>query len=230
MEFNGFKEDGIKFLDEIKENNNKLWFEANRTRWKELILEPNIAYVEEMGEHLIALAPLINARPKVAGSLFKIYRDVRFSKDKTPIKTKIGVIFWQGSAHRMQSACFYMQYKSDEVLIATGIRVFKSELLKAYREYIKIEKNAQALDEILQNLKEQKLKGLEPHYKRYPQGFKSDDKYAYLSLYNGLFAYTTYKPNKTFFSKNIINKNFKFYDNTRELFEWLYEFTLYVKE
>lgn len=230
MQFTGFKQEGLDFLDEIEINNNKVWFEANRHRWKEHILEPNIAYVEEMGEHLIALAPLINARPKVAGSLFKIYRDVRFSKDKTPIKTKIGVMFWQGSSHRMQSACFYMQYKSHEVLIATGIRVFKTELLRAYREYIKVEKNAQALHNILQDLKEKNFEGFEPHYKRYPQGFKEEDKYSYLSLYNGLFAYSTYKPNKTFLSKNVINKHFKFYDNTRELFEWLYDFTLYTKE
>ena len=223
MKFDGFKIDGLKFLDEIEENNNKVWFENNRHRWEKLILEPNKAYVEEMGEHLIALAPFIKAQPKVSGSLFKIYRDTRFSHDKTPIKTKIGIMFWQGTAHRMQCPSFYMQYKANEIFVATGIRIFKTELLKIYREYIKVEKNAKALHEIIEALKEKKLLLQEPHYKRLPQGFDKENKYSYLSLYNGIFIYKTFKPNKTFLSKNIINYNFKFYEATLDLFNFLDE-------
>ena len=230
MQFTGFKREALSFLDEIAQNNTKEWFENNRHRWEEHILQPNKAYVEEMGEHLIALAPRIHAVPKVAGSLFKIYRDVRFSKDKTPIKTKIGIMFWQGSAHRMQCPCFYMQYRSHEVFIATGIRVFKTALLKSYREYIKEEKHAKALHEILQSYKDKGIVVPEPHFKRLPLGFDKESPYAYLALYNGLFVHTTFKPNKTFLSKRIINKNFKFYDSTHELFDWLYDFTLKAKE
>ena len=221
MVFDGFKEDALKFLDEIKENNNKVWFENNRHRWEELILEPNKAYVEEMGEHLIALAPFIRAEPKVSGSLFRIYRDTRFSKDKTPIKTKIGIMFWQGTAHRMQSPCFYMQYKTQEIFVATGIRTFKTDLLKQYREYIKDERNAKALHEILEDLKTKGITIGEPHYKRIPAGFDKQSPYVYLSQYNGLFVFKTFKPNKTFFSTRIINYNFKFYDSTIALFNWL---------
>lgn len=221
MVFEGFKEDALTFLDEIKENNNKVWFEQNRHRWEELILKPNKAYVEEMGEHLIALAPFIKAEPKVAGSLFRIYRDTRFSKDKTPIKTKIGIMFWQGTAHRMQSPCFYMQYKVKEIFIATGIRIFKTELLKKYREYIKTDRNAKALHDILEDLKTKGITIDEPHYKRVPAGFDKENQYTYLSQYNGLFVYKTFKPNKTFFSARIINYNFKFYDSTIALFNWL---------
>ncbi|PKN14525.1 MAG: TIGR02453 family protein, partial [Deltaproteobacteria bacterium HGW-Deltaproteobacteria-24] len=100
--FTGFSKEGLDFLDQIKENNNKVWFENHRHIWEETILKPNVAYVEEMGEHLIALAPFIKALPKVSGSLFRIYKDTRFSHDKTHIKTKIGILFWQGSSHRMQ--------------------------------------------------------------------------------------------------------------------------------
>jgi uncharacterized protein (TIGR02453 family) len=221
--FLGFTQEGLDFLDQIKENNNKVWFENNRHIWEETILKPNIAYVEEMGEHLIALAPFIKALPKVSGSLFRIYKDTRFSHDKTPIKTKIGILFWQGSSHRMQSASFYMHYTSSEVFVATGIRTFKPPLLKKYREYIKNEKNAQALHMILEKYHKVGIKVVQPHFKRYPQGFNKEDPYSYLSLYNAMYAYTSYKPNKTFLSKNVINKHFKFYDNTHELFDWVYK-------
>ncbi|MFA7084724.1 MAG: DUF2461 domain-containing protein [Arcobacteraceae bacterium] len=221
--FTGFTQEGIAFLEQIEQNNTKIWFEDNRHIWEETILKPNIAYVHEMGEHLIALAPFINALPKVSGSLFRIYRDVRFSNDKTPIKTKIGIMFWQGTAHRMQCASFYMSYTPTLVFVATGIRMFKPPLLKKYREYIKIEKNAKALHTILEKLHEKKIKIVDPHFKRYPTEFDKEDKYAYLSLYNTMYAYTTFKPNKTFFSPKIIDKNFKFHNETVELFDWLYE-------
>jgi len=224
--FLGFSQKGLDFLDQIKDNNTKVWFEEHRHIWEETILKPNIAYVEEMGEHLIALAPFIKALPKVSGSLFRIYRDVRFSNDKTPIKTKIGILFWQGNTHRMQSASFYMHYTSSEVFVATGIRSFKPPLLKKYREYIKNEKNAQNLHTVLEKLHQKGIKTVEPHFKRFPQGFKEEDKYAYLSQFNAMYAYTTFKPNETFKSTKIINKNFKFYEETQELFNWLYEMTM----
>ncbi|PKN14462.1 MAG: hypothetical protein CVU67_05530 [Deltaproteobacteria bacterium HGW-Deltaproteobacteria-24] len=116
-----------------------------------------------------------------------------------------------------------MHYTSSEVFVATGIRAFKPPLLKKYREYIKNEKNAQALHAILEKYHKVGIKVVQPHFKRYPQGFKEEDKYAYLSQYNAMYAYTTCKPNKTFLSSKIINKNFKFYQETLELFEWLYE-------
>ena len=226
MQFNGFKQEGLDFLDQIKANNTKVWFEDHRHIWEETILKPNVAYVEEMGEHLIALAPFIKALPKVSGSLFRIYRDIRFSNDKTPIKTKIGILFWQGNTHRMQSASFYMHYTSSEVFVATGIRSFKPPLLKKYRAYIQNEQHAQSLDAILKKYEKAGINVVEPHFKRLPVNFNEENPYAYLSRFNSLYAYTTFKPNKTFLSEKIIDKNFAFYDSTLELFTWLYEMTI----
>ncbi len=137
MKFDGFKKEGIKFLDDLSKNNTKVWFETNRHIWEKNILEVNKDFVEDMGETLQILVATIKAIPKASGSLFKIYRDVRFSKDKTPMKSKVGFIFWQGLAHRMSSSCFYMQYTKEVYYVASGIRVFKTPLLKTYRAYIK---------------------------------------------------------------------------------------------
>ena len=136
MQFNGFQKEGIDFLKNLSVNNTKEWFEDHRHIWQKTIQEPNISFIEDMGETLQILVPNIKFNPKVSASLFKIYRDVRFSKDKTPMKSKIGLLFWQGSGHRMQSSSFYMHYTKDEYFIASGIRGFKPPLLKTYREYI----------------------------------------------------------------------------------------------
>ncbi len=230
MAFSGFKKEGIKFLEDLKENNTKVWFENNRHIWEEHILRPNVDFIEEMGETLQILVPTIKAKPKVSGSLFKIYRDVRFSKDKTPMKDKIGILFWQGLAHRMQSSSFYIFYDINQYYIATGIRSFKAPLLKTYREYIKNEARRIELHNILEELKTKGYYFPEPKYKRLPLGFKEDDKYAYLSLYNAIFSYKTYELDEVFFTEDIVSKTFNIYQDMYELQQWLYELTLSVEE
>ena len=227
MQFVGFKKEGLKFLDEILINNSKEWLDDHRELYEKLIVEPNKAYVEEMGEHLQILVPTINAIPKINKSLFKIYRDARYHP-LDPIKTRIGIIFWQGGGHRMQSSSFYMHYDSQEVFVATGIRSFKPELLSAYREYIKSEENRKTLHLILERLKAKGYLVPEPHYKRLPQGFDREDRHSYLAKYRAIYTFTTYSPNSEFCSSKVIEKNFKLYEEMLPLQEWVYELTLTV--
>jgi len=227
MQFMGFKKDGLKFLDKILINNSKEWLDDNREEYEKLIVEPNKAYVEEMGEHLQILVPTINAIPKINKSLFKIYRDARYHP-LDPIKTRIGIIFWQGGGHRMQSSSFYMHYDSQEVFVATGVRNFKPELLNAYREYIKDERKREELHNILEVLQSKGYSIPKAHYKRLPQGFNQDDKYSYLSKYRAMYVFQTYEPNREFCSAKIIEKNFKLYEEMLPLQEWVYALTLTV--
>ncbi len=230
MTFNGFKKEGIKFLEQLELNNTKVWFENNRHIWEEHILRPNVAFVEEMGETLEILVPTIKAKPKVSGSLFKIYRDTRFSKDKTPMKDKIGIIFWQGHAHRMQSASYYFFFNTQMYYIATGIRTFKPPLLKAYRKYIQNKTNAMNLHNILEDIKQKGYQLPEPKYKRLPQGFKEEDEYSYLSKYNAIFGFQTYEIDDTFYKEEIVEKAFQVFQDMDELRQWLYELTLTVED
>jgi len=227
MQFKGFKKEALDFLEKLTVNNSKEWLDTHREEYETLIVEPNKLYVEEMGEHLQILVPTINAIPKVNKSLFKIYRDARYHP-LDPIKTRIGIIFWQGGGHRMQSSSFYMHYDAQEVFVATGIRNFKPELLRAYRAYIKNEQRRESLHIILEALK---LKGYslpELHYKRLPHGFDGNDKYSYLAQYKAMYVFTTYLPNHEFYSEKVIEKNFKLYEAMLPLQEWVYALTLTV--
>lgn len=224
--FKGFPKQALKFLDEIVINNSKEWLDANRDRYEKYIVAPNRAYVTEMGEHLQILVPTINAIPKTNKSLFRIYRDARYHLTD-PIKTRIGVIFWQGQTHRMQSSSFYMHYDSHEVFVATGIRNFKPPLLATYREYIQNEQRRRELHKIFKGLKKKGYQLPEPAYKRYPRDFDKDEPYAYLALYKSVYAFTTFVPDEVFHSEQIIDKNFKIYEEMMELQEWVYALTLY---
>jgi uncharacterized protein (TIGR02453 family) len=228
-QFNGFHKDTIKFLNQIQQNNNKIWFENHKQDYIDIIKIPSQAYINEMGEHLIALVPSIKAVAKVGGSLFRIYRDIRYSKDKTPLKSKIGFLFWQGNSHRMQSASFYMHYDSVEIFYATGIRNFKPPLLKAYREYIKNSKNAKKLDDIFKNLLAKGYKIPDAHFKRYPNGFKEENEYSYLSLLNAVYAYKIFPIDNIFFTnEEFIDRGYNIYEDMLDLHNWVYELTLNV--
>jgi len=229
MVFTGFPKEGISFLSEILQNNTKTWFEANRERYKHLIFEPNCAFVEEMGEHLQILVPTIHAIPKVNKSLFKIYRDSRFHPAE-PIKSRIGILFWQGGGHRMQSSSFYMHYASDELFWAAGIRNFKPPLLSAYRAYIQNPQHREALHQILETLKAKGYQIPEPHYKRCPRNMICSDTYSYLYRYHAMYSYQKSIPDRLFHSPTIVDKSFGYYQDMFPLQQWVYHLTLYQKE
>lgn len=226
MQFDGFSREGIEFLKKLELNNTKAWFENNRTTWEKHILLPNRNFVQEMGETLQILVPTIHFKPKVSGSLFRIYRDVRFSKDKTPMKSKIGLLFWQGQAHRMQSSSFYMHYDKDSYFIATGIRAFKPPLLKTYRKYIKHKKHRESLHVILEDLKQKGYSLPEPKYKRVPPEFDKDEEHIYLSRYGAMFAFKEFKIDEIFFSEKIVERAYKIYEDMSKLQIWVYKMSL----
>ena len=228
MQFTGFPKEGLSFLSDIIINNSKAWLDAHKDEYDKYILSPNKAYVEEMGERLQILVPHIHAIPKINKSLFRIYRDARFHK-LDPIKERIGIIFWQGATHRMQSSSFYMHYDPFEVFVATGIRRFKAPLLSTYREYIKNDAKRESLHKILETLKSKGYSIPEPQFKRYPEGLDKNDKHAYLYLYGAMYAYTVFPPDETFHSEAIVERNFKLYEDMLDLHQWVYELTCVEK-
>ena len=88
--FNGFRPAALTFLRALKKNNRRDWFEANRDVFEQEVKAPLRALVEELDVRFAALAPEFVGDPK--SSLFRIYRDIRFSKDKSPYKTAQGAV------------------------------------------------------------------------------------------------------------------------------------------
>lgn len=231
MEFRGFPKNTLSFLESIRQNNNKEWFEAHRGEYEEFVLNPSRAFVEEFGEHLMALEPTINFSPKINKSLFRIYRDSRrMGAIKVPMKSKIGLIFWQGSGSRMQSSSFYLHFSPDELFVATGVRWFEKPMLEAYRDYIKDDARRANLAEVLKTIESRGYKTIEKGYKRYPNGFDGDMSDADLSLYKGMATYKILDPNIIVDGDFLIDTLYKIYEDMLELQRIVYEISLRVKE
>jgi uncharacterized protein (TIGR02453 family) len=127
----------FSFLTDLRANNNREWFTANKDRYEEQLLEPALAFID-------AFAPLLekisahfraDARPS-GGSLFRIYRDTRFSKDKSPYKTNLGIHFRHERAKDAHAPGYYLHIGPDEVFAGGGIWHPASAAATAIREAI----------------------------------------------------------------------------------------------
>jgi len=112
----------FSFLEDLGANNDREWFAANKRRYEEHLLEPALAFIGEFAPRLEKISPHFraDARPS-GGSLFRIYRDTRFSKDKSPYKTNVGLHFRHERAKDAHAPGYYLHIGPDEVFGGAGI-------------------------------------------------------------------------------------------------------------
>jgi len=116
-----FTDNTFRFLDELAANNTKTWFEANKKNYELLVREPALDFIEAMAPVLEQFAPVFRAEArKMGGSLMRVYRDTRFSRDKTPYKTNIGIQFRHRLGKDIHAPGFYVHIASDECFFAVG--------------------------------------------------------------------------------------------------------------
>lgn len=127
----------LNFLGELSANNDKLWFEENKPRYESLVREPALEFIGAMEPVLKTFAPHFRAEPrKVGGSLMRVYRDTRFSRDKTPYKTNIGIQFRHSLGKDVHAPGFYMHISPEECFFAVGCWHPDSDALGRIRDQI----------------------------------------------------------------------------------------------
>ena len=110
------------FLRDLTANNNRDWFEANRARYEKHLLHPAQQFITDLAPRLRKISRNFRADPRPGkGTLFRIYRDVRFSKDKSPYKTWIGIQFRHESAKDAHAPGFYLHLEPGHVMAGAGI-------------------------------------------------------------------------------------------------------------
>lgn len=121
-EFTGFHPNTLRFLTTLKRNNNREWFQANRNRYESEFLAPALAFIEAMQKPLQEIAPCLQVVPKrTGGSLMRIYRDTRFSKDKIPYKTNIGIHFRHIAGCDIHAPGCYVHIEPGHVFLGVGV-------------------------------------------------------------------------------------------------------------
>ncbi len=205
-DFSGFPVECIDFFIALSSNNNKTWFDAHRGDYETFVMEPARRFVVAMGNRLKELVPGIHADPRTNRSIFRIYRDTRFSKDKTPYKTHLGIFFWEGEGPKMECPGFYFHFDSENLILGEGLYMFPKPLLERYRERVVHPVHGTELRDALKDI--QKKEGLSiggKGYKRVPRGYDPSHPNAELLLYNGLHVGETVPLPDELFSSRLID-------------------------
>ena len=192
----------IEYLRELRSHNDREWFMANKARYDAL----RQAFIEEVQE-LIDRVALFD--PEIAGleaksCLFRIYRDIRFSPDKTPYKTHFAAYIAQGG-RASEKGGYYIHLEPDGCMLSGGVWCPPSPLLKRLRKdiYDQIEEFAAILEEPAFKKVYPALDG--ETLKRMPVGFPSDSPYGDILRHKD-FCVVSYKPDSFFFEKDWIER------------------------
>ena len=127
----------LKFLRELSANNSREWFEANRSRYENVMLEPALEFIDAFAPNLRSMSPhFVASTRRSGGSLFRIHRDVRFSKDKSPYKTHLGIQFRHENAKDVHAPGFYLHIEPRASFVGVGIWHPDSPTLTKIRDAI----------------------------------------------------------------------------------------------
>lgn len=135
--FSGFPKGLCAFFDELVENNNRDWFAENKPRYLCDVVDPSLDFIRSMEKPLKKISPYFVAVAKRSGgSMMRIYRDTRFSKNKTPYKTNLGIHFRHESGKDVHAPGFYFHVEPDQVMLGAGIWRPDSQSLNQIRATI----------------------------------------------------------------------------------------------
>ncbi|MBI5193759.1 MAG: DUF2461 domain-containing protein [Nitrospirae bacterium] len=134
--FNGFSENTLDFLRNLEANNNKVWFEANKQDYQKYILEPLQNLVKDLGEFMLTIDPNFEIRPSVDKTISRIYRDTRFSKDKSPYKSTAWITFKRLRKDWMDAPAYFFEITSDSYRYGMGYYGASPDTMYKFREMI----------------------------------------------------------------------------------------------
>ena len=135
--FEGFSPELFQFLYELSENNVKSWWHANKPRYERVVRGPALDFVAAFGERIHEISPHYTAvAKKSGGSMMRPFRDTRFSKDKTPYKTNLGLHFRHVAGKNVHAPGLYLHIDPDRVFLGAGMWHPESAVLKEVRRRI----------------------------------------------------------------------------------------------
>jgi len=224
--FNGFCNEGVQLLVDLKDNNDRKWFDSHRSTFETGLFDPARSFVTAVGEELKKKVPGINADPRRDRSIFRIHRDTRFSKDKSPYKTHLGILFWEGKGKKMECSGFYFHLEPPELSLYAGMHRFPSPTLKEYRNAVVDPVAGKKLQKAIRTVTESgpyRIGGL--YYKRVPKGYDPGHPNASLLRHNGLWAGWSGKIPHELYGNGLVDLCARRFLDMLPLHRWLVELT-----
>jgi uncharacterized protein (TIGR02453 family) len=186
-----FTPEALAFLRALKRNNDREWFKARKDQYERLLRTPMVALIERLADEFRSFAPDLVASPKA--SLYRIYRDTRFSENKAPFKTHVAAIFPHRALARHHGAGLYLEVEPAGVWVGGGMYAPDTSQLQAVREHIAT--NLRRFRSIVESPAFRRLVGgLEgERLQRVPRGFAKDHAAAEYLKYRQFLAGRQYQ-------------------------------------
>ena len=132
--FKGFPQDSITFLKELKNNNNKQWFESHRQSYEVLLLNPLKNLVTDLGDFMLSIDQNFEVSPSVNKTISRIHRDTRFSRDKSPYRTSQWVTFRRPQKDWKNTLSYFFEISIDSYCFGMGFYSAAPETMEKFRE------------------------------------------------------------------------------------------------
>lgn len=170
-QFSGFPKETLTFLNQLDANNNREWFEENRYIYEQYFEVPANSFANYIQQRISSLI-----RVQTHSKVFRIYRDLRFTKNKSPFKTSIHIFFSQLNGARSQTQLgFHFRLKTGQLSLAVGSFVLQPLIIEAYRDAIVNNETGEAICNILARYtKNDGFHIDEPSLKRVPGGYNKN--------------------------------------------------------
>lgn len=132
-----FTQDLFQFLRDLKRNNNRDWFRRNKDRYETAVRDPVLNFIADVGPGIKKLSRyfVADASP-IGGSMMRIYRDIRFSRDKSPYKTAIGLHFWHVEGNEGATPALHLRLEPGDSSVGAGVWRPEPRALKQIRDAI----------------------------------------------------------------------------------------------
>ncbi len=168
--------DMFEFLRDLGDHNDRAWFNLNKERYEDSVKLPALGFIAAFGPKLSTVSPHFQAIPRAqGGSLFRIYRDTRFSKNKSPYKTNTGLHFRHEAAKDAHAPGFYVHLAPGEVFFGAGLWKPDGATARAIRELIV--EDTTSWKKLMKNMRAGPLQLVGESLVRPPRGFDSDHQY-----------------------------------------------------
>ena len=212
--FKSFPKSSVQFLRDLEANNTRDWFNANKAVYESALKAPAKAFADSMSEDLEELTGAAHA-----AKIFRIHRDLRFSKDKRPYNTHLHISFTPDMDLPAPPRWFFA-LETDRLVFGAGVFGFEKAPLEAFRERVSGPEGMK-LEALLKTLLAKDARLGDPELKRVPAGYPKDHPRANLLRHKGLTAWTDIANPATASKPQFMKTCGKEFSRLKPLFDWL---------
>ncbi len=214
--FPGFAPETVQFLKALKTNNSREWFTANKKTYEQVYKRPAKAFSGAMAAELEQLTGIPHA-----SKIFRVNRDLRFAKDKTPYNTHLHISFIPHS-DLATPPCWFFGLDTGSLALGAGVFGFDKTMLEVFRNRID-SKDGDLLQSHLSTLRSNGVRISDPDLQRVPSGYPKDHRHADLLRHKGVSAWIDFEDTDAAIGDSVVDTCLNGFKRLWPVFDWLLE-------